>query len=1602
MGMGLWSGQVAGMPADLSGDLPAELHGAGPPSTLADALGNVDALAPEAKLAAPLRALAASDKVVARVPVLVESLKKLDLSAFGWAHQFSWPAGEQVALLEVRSDQLADLAALPSVYSIEGLKAGSGMQASTPDWQEPERQELTADEIVSLQARRAAAPDWADTAEQLAAEAASARGATAAGGANPDGLNATDSLDGWFDARYGHAGKEAWDLGYRGEGVTVAVLDNMVDFAHPDLQGTWAVHPDGNPYAGFPQAFDVSASAQRALDANRQPDVLSTRTGGSSMIELYQTSETAEQELGGEMATTACFQPMILQPLELLPGINILTPTLVDPFCEYRVPATSKGGTLRFGHHPDINLAQLGAKPDLGIQYELAGVLIVDEEDDGRYDTVYVDVDNDRDFTDEKPVTRDDPLSWRDMDGDAVADLSGGLLYFISDGALPFPASWTAGLDEVLPQGEFIGLMYGSGTHGTWCASNVVAQGRLGVPAERDLRFRDLPGSGEPAAINFGMAPGARFVSIGDIYSGGTAAAYRYAVYGTTLEREDDDLQVTSNSYGQPGLVEDGWDASSRIVDYYVRKVNPSVSFLFSSGNYGPGYGSHSAPSPSVSLGIGASTQMGSTGYDSITDTMQITYGDIIPFSSIGPAANGRPGNTVAADGAYASGGVPINPVWLGGQNGTYANTTWGGTSRSSPVAAGIMSLVYQAFEGREGRWPSWDEASAILMASARFNGYDVFTAGAGVLDAADAVRTAGGKHGVYAEPSSWRAGTYQGQAHGAFPNLMQPGESSTASFSLHNPSDHAIEVTVSAENLRRIGQETQELVTDLTAESPVSPVPDYLVPLNEESIPEGTELMVARAHYGMAELDPNGDEVVDNHFALGVLQHTDINGDGKLWDDKNGDGVVNHRALAPAYVTFAWGDQEREHGAIEGVISRGIPAEGLEAEIAWFGLACNAEDGTPPQPEQEVSEKIALIERGGCTFVDKLNNAVAQGAIAAIVFTDDRPSTVMGGDSNVDIIAVMIDREGGDELRTALLAGESAMAGMYKRTPLKGLDGSALIDYDVTEMQEYEYMRMANDGSPSSGSGKNSLQVSVHHPRERWSDGLYLSYWHPARGGPVTNTHMTTQLDFYAYRPWEDVELSETSLSIPAGGAVSFEATIKIPADAGAGSLAGAIFVDYARGEGDEPVPGPGGYELAQQRVVIPLNAEVAASYDWKGIATLGGDASRDADSTYDNGALRAQYPAGGASAYGDHRFFFVDATEPEEGTYWLLRSRWDDESGGSDMDTHLYGPSSDRYTDPSNPANAEEDWSDPDWYGPDGLVRLSGSPFNAHRFNTTTGTGEDWVAAPASRAGLHEVILHQVRSSGSSVDLPFETAVSSMQISPGRVSLYGDDCAPVTLVSQIDLPGFAARAAGLSSPEEYLHQPIAQEDPDDITTAAFRVGISLTMPAVSLEITLDGEDDDDLDLFLYRDANADGVFTATEQVALSTSPIGDEQISLTNQPAGAYQVWVHGWEVQGAESFFDLKIFALSGDSIGIEGAPGSVSAGTPVALEVCPDPAQLAGQEGPGQGIVFIGFGGLGDLIRLPVDWRRDRFIFDNFLPLTITGHDLRGEAMPAPLR
>ena len=138
----------------------------------------------------------------------------------------------------------------------------------------------------------------------------------------------------------------------------------------------------------------------------------------------------------------------------------------------------------------------------------------------------------------------------------------------------------------------------------------------------------------------------------------------------------------------------------------------------------------------------------------------QVADNDVVEWSNRGPGATGRAGVDVVADGAYAPGDATLNTV-IDGRN---AWETWGGTSRSTPVAVGATALVYQAYKaGARRRSPTQPTGQAILKSSANDLGYDARRRARARSTPARRSRPHAGIGARPSRPNEWRPATYRG-----------------------------------------------------------------------------------------------------------------------------------------------------------------------------------------------------------------------------------------------------------------------------------------------------------------------------------------------------------------------------------------------------------------------------------------------------------------------------------------------------------------------------------------------------------------------------------------------------------------------------------------------------------------------------------------------------------------------------------------------------------------------------------------------------------------------------------------------------------------------
>ncbi len=148
----------------------------------------------------------------------------------------------------------------------------------------------------------------------------------------------------------------------------------------------------------------------------------------------------------------------------------------------------------------------------------------------------------------------------------------------------------------------------------------------------------------------------------------------------------------------------------------------------------------------------------------------------------------------------------------------------------------------------------------------------------------------------------------------------------------------------------------------------------------------------------------------------------------GEPWVTSVGASTLDGTAFALAATINSPASVAGDYAALEGAITRPLLDSG---PITDDLVAADPIDACAPL-NNSIGGKIALIARGACTFVAKVENAVDAGASAVLMYTDGRPKTVMGGAATpktLSIPGVMIDNAPGLALLAELNAGNAVNA---------------------------------------------------------------------------------------------------------------------------------------------------------------------------------------------------------------------------------------------------------------------------------------------------------------------------------------------------------------------------------------------------------------------------------------------------------------------------------------------------------------------------------------------------------------------------------------------
>jgi len=414
---------------------------------------------------------------------------------------------------------------------------------------------------------------------------------------------------------------------------------------------------------------------------------------------------------------------------------------------------------------------------------------------------------------------------------------------------------------------------------------------------------------------------------------------------------------IISNSWGVsnfptlqsgPGLDILSLILSVLVIPHTLDNNYPGVTIVTSAGNSGHGYGTLGLPNASpYGITVGATTNNVFVGYGSFKDQPRfgnttVHNNNVVDFSSRGPGIIGDPKPDIMSIGAYSFTPTTISKIKKDPSQNAFA--LFGGTSMAAPLVSGSAAVLIQSMnENFQNHDPL--RIKNILMSTATDLYNDPFTQGSGLVNVYDAVQFVNGEDSqfiVYNDASyanikkildvpinsinstlfgidkfelvrkdlphtSWFAGR------------LLPGERSTAVFTIENPSDNPLDITIKPQTLKLIKQtEFNETTAVRLQDSVINKsgiyIPNYyrLVDAKEHHdlssyfdqtypIPDDASLMILNLNFPFDEFMNKTEEVYANDMKISSLYLYD-------WVDKNNDTKIASDEISMVNRGGSWG----------------------------------------------------------------------------------------------------------------------------------------------------------------------------------------------------------------------------------------------------------------------------------------------------------------------------------------------------------------------------------------------------------------------------------------------------------------------------------------------------------------------------------------------------------------------------------------------------------------------------------------------------------------------------------------------------------------------
>jgi hypothetical protein len=578
----------------------------------------------------------------------------------------------------------------------------------------------------------------------------------------------------------------------------------------------------------------------------------------------------------------------------------------------------------------------------------------------------------DFDFTDEKPIVLGSGNEFLiyDSNGDGKIDYSAGTVGakvldvygVIQNKTIVFDDTLNAINGTLLPpldpDGEFFGVMTDFMGHGTASTASIVSKG---------IQEYDIYNNTEKFVIK-GVAPDAKIVPIKALWFGDSVYAWLWAA---GFENEENNWKFTgktnvdiiSNSWGISNFpilkAAPGMDVLSLIQSILVTPKSlddnyPGITIVSSAGNSGPGYGTIGMPNASpFGISVGATTNNVFVGYGPFENQPRFGnttthYNHVVDFSSRGPGIIGDPKPDLMSIGAH--GFVPSTMLKLEKDSNRESFSLFGGTSMAAPIVSGSAAILMEGLKKQSKDYDSFFIKN-ILMSTATDLQNDPFNQGSGLVNVDSALQFVNGENEIFIvyndasyknlkkvlDPAvesinstaigfeNFKIPSKSMPMTSWFGGQLSPGEKDSATFTIENPTDTQLEITIKSQKLSLIKKnqfESSTKLKQLDANYLKDPelkekqafIPNYVqlsdVKLHKDlgsffdeknPIPDDASLLVLNVNFPFSTFMNKTDDVYANDMKISSLYLYD-------WIDQNNNTKITSDELSLISRAGSWG----------------------------------------------------------------------------------------------------------------------------------------------------------------------------------------------------------------------------------------------------------------------------------------------------------------------------------------------------------------------------------------------------------------------------------------------------------------------------------------------------------------------------------------------------------------------------------------------------------------------------------------------------------------------------------------------------------------------